>query len=66
MEGMNLLSQAAIYSGFILHLDSYFMDLFNSWHLIQKQISSCIDLQRPSTDIQHFSPAHPMESRNNN
>lgn len=31
------------------------MDLFNSWHLIQKQISSFIDLQYPAIDIHHFS-----------
>lgn len=52
---MNLLAWAAIFSGFVSHSDSYFMDLFNSWHLIQKQISSFIDLQYPAIDIHRFS-----------
>lgn len=54
MEGMNLLSGAAFPPEFILHSDSYFTERFNSLHLIKKQISSCIDLQCPAIDIQHF------------
>lgn len=40
---------------FISRSDSYFTELFNSLHLIQKQISSCVDLKCPAIDIQHFS-----------
>lgn len=53
---MNLLARAAIFSGFVSHSDSYFMDLFNSWHLTQKQISGFTDLQYPAVDVYHFSP----------
>lgn len=55
MEGMNQLSGATSPPEFISHSDSYFTELFNSLHLIQKQISSRVDLKCPAIDIRHFS-----------
>lgn len=65
MEGMNQLyglrSPPPAPPEFISPSDSSFTQLFNSLHLIHKQISSCVDLKCPAIDIQHFS--HILHSR---